>query len=143
MASDTLGHHYNELPGVPIELLVCTRCYTVQGLALAEGVTCQTRAADNDQRENAMAGMLAAVEYARTMHGGLAGQVDAADVQEGLDFITADAARGQLDVLGSLASITLRAAELTCLVIDGMTVPKFLDMLETEIYAGATGRPES
>lgn len=87
---------------------------------------------ETDAEVNALAGMRAAIEYARTMHGGMAGQLDVAAVQEGLDFIAADAIRGGLDIIGAMSSITLRAASLACSLSDQLTVPMFLDLLEAE-----------
>jgi hypothetical protein len=55
-----------------------------------------------------------------------------AEDQAALESIRADAERGRLDLTGALAAITLRAASLAASVIDGMTVPKFLDLLEAE-----------
>lgn len=137
MASDTLGHHYNELPGIPVELLACDRCGTTQQQAMTSGIACQ-----GEQQAHALAGMLAAIEYARTMHGGMAGQLDVAAVQEGLDFIAADAIQGQLDILGALTAITLRAASLASNVT-GISVPAFLDKLQSELTGGPAPSPGS
>lgn len=133
MASDTLGHHYDEQPGVPLELLACTNCGTTQQQAMT-GIPCQPPMGDDEQREYALAGLLAAAEYTRIQYTGMAGQGgDLLGVQEALEDVRADAQRGQLDLLGSLASITLRAASLAASVVDGMTVPRFLDLLDAEI----------
>jgi hypothetical protein len=88
----------------------------------------------DEKHVNALAGMAAAIEYARTMHGGMAGQLDPAGVQQGLDFIAADCMRAfpPLDILGALASITLRAAQKS-VNLTGGTVPQFLDELEAEL----------
>lgn len=136
MATDTFGHHYDEQPGEPVELAACTRCGTPQRQALQLAAPCpgsRPMGAD-EQREHALAGMLAAVEYTRIQYSGMAGQGgDLTGVQQALEDVRADAERGQLDVLGALAAITLRAASLASSVIDGMTVPKFLDLLEAEV----------
>ena len=126
MASDSYGHRYDE--DQPI--LTCTRCGIAQAAVTEHAIPCAGDPAE--QRVNAVAGMLAAAEYCRTMHGGMAGGIDPADVQQGLDFIRADCERGQLDILGALASVTLRAASLAAAAVPGMTVESFLDLLEAE-----------
>lgn len=96
----------------------------------------------DEQRARALAGMAAAIEYARTMHGGMAGELYPAAVQEGLDLIAADCAQARppLDILGSLAAITLRAATLACQASAAawpdqppLTIPQFLNELEREL----------
>jgi hypothetical protein len=125
MSVDILGHRYDDQP-IP----VCTRCGIAQ-IAVTEHKT-PCPGTPGEQRADALAGMLAAVEYARTMFGGMAGGIDPAGVQEGLDFIRADCERGRLDILGALASVTLRAASLASATVPGMTVESFLDLLEAE-----------
>lgn len=98
--------------------------------------------ATDEQHAQALAGMLAAVEYCRIQHTSMAdlGQLPpgetmstqlAAD-QAALYSIEEDCKRGNIDLTGALAAITLRAASLASSVIDNMTVPKFLDLLDAE-----------
>lgn len=136
MASDTYGHRYDEGQAV----LTCARCGIAQAAVTEHGIPCPGD--PGEQRANALAGMFAAIEYARTMFGGMAGGIDPVDVQQGLDFIAADCVRGKLDILGSLASITLRAAQKSVMVT-GATVPQFLDDLEAELRGGMPPGSES
>jgi hypothetical protein len=91
----------------------------------------------DEQHVYALAGMFAAIEYARVQHTGMSGAAAVADVQAALNAIAADCERGNLDILGSLATLTLRAATLACQASAAaghpMTVPEFLDELEREL----------
>ena len=136
MASDTFGHRYDEDQPV----LTCTRCGIAQAAVTEHGILCPGDR--GEQRANAVAGMLAAVEFCRAMYGGLAFGIDPVQVQEVLDFIRADCERGGLDLAGSVASITVRAAEKSR-VFTGVSVPEFLDELEAEIRGGMPPGPQS
>lgn len=95
----------------------------------------------DDAAASALGGMLAAVEYCRVQHTSMATRAQSpepmlarlAEDVSALEAIRADCERGGLDLTGALASITLRAASLAASVIDGMTVPSFLDLLEAEV----------
>lgn len=85
--------------------------------------------------------MLAAVEYLRVQFASMATRNNApepmlarlAEDQATLYAIEEDCKRGDLDIVGAMSAVTLRAASLATSVVDGMTVPKFLDLLEAEI----------
>lgn len=91
----------------------------------------------DDAHVHAVAGMLAAVEYARIQHAGMSGAADVAAVQAALDAIAADCRRGGLDILGALATVALRAAQLACQASAAaghpLAVPQFLNELEAEL----------
>jgi hypothetical protein len=97
----------------------------------------------DEAHAHAIGGKLAAIEYCRVMHTILttlpAGQPGLAEIralvenQLALDGIEADCGKGDLDLLGALATITVRAASLASSVVDGMTPGKFFDMLEAEL----------
>jgi hypothetical protein len=101
----------------------------------------------DEQHVQALAGMLAAVEYARIQHTGMEQKHQAGDPAgagraqvlsaASLYAVEEDCKRGDLDLLGSLAGVTLRAATLACqastVAGQPMTVPEFLDELEAEL----------
>lgn len=97
---------------------------------------------DDPRAAAALGGMLAAVAYCRTQYSVMATRASTpeptlgllADGAATLDAIRADCERGGLDLTGALAAITLRAASLAASVVDGMTVPRFLDLLEAELH---------
>ena len=95
----------------------------------------------DDPRANVLAGMRAAIECCRIQHTGmaqageLAGEAalrSQAVAAAALEAARRDADRAGLDLDGALIAITIRAASLASAVIDGMTVPKFLDLLDAE-----------
>jgi hypothetical protein len=97
---------------------------------------------DHDAAAKALGGMLAAVEYLRVQFASMATRSSApepmlarlAEDQAALYAIEEDCKRGDLDLTGAMAAVTLRAASLAASVVDGMTVPKFLDLLEAETH---------
>lgn len=91
----------------------------------------------DEAHAHALAGMLAAIEYARVQHAGMSGAAALDGVQTALDGIRADCERGQLDLAGALASITLRAATLACQASEAagkpLTIGEFLDEVQAEL----------
>ena len=95
----------------------------------------------DDPRAAALAGMRAAIECCRIQHTGMAQGAELAGeaalrsqavAAAALEAARRDADRAGLDLDGALIAITLRAASLASAAIDGMTIPKFLDLLEAE-----------
>lgn len=99
--------------------------------------------APDEMNANARNGMLAAAECCRIQHTAMAQALQAGSEQERLSAqaagraavlsARADAGTAGLDLEGALIAVTLRAASLAASVVDGMTVPKFLHMLEAEV----------
>jgi hypothetical protein len=101
----------------------------------------------DDQHVQALAGNLAAVEYARIQHAGMKQAREAKNQAEAerarvlsaasLYAIEEDCKRGNIDLTGGLAAITVRAATLACQASTAaghpMTVPEFLDELEADL----------
>jgi hypothetical protein len=87
---------------------------------------------DDEKHAHAAGGMLAAVAYTRIQLAGMCGSLPLAAAQAELDAIAADCTEGNLDLLGALSSIALRAAQLHANVT-GISAEEFLDGLEREI----------
>ena len=93
-----------------------------------------------DPHEHALAGLHAAIEYARVQYAGMSGAAPVADVQAALEAIRNECAAGGFDILGALATISLRAATLACYASAAawpdrqpLTIAQFLAELESEL----------
>lgn len=91
---------------------------------------------DHDPLADAITGMHTAIEYARVQYHVMSGAVDVADAQYVLEVIRDECAQLNLDLTGSLAAITLRAATLACQASTAaghpMAIEDFLDAIERE-----------
>ncbi len=90
-----------------------------------------------DDHAHVIGGMFAAIECARLMDHARTGQIDPAAAQAGLELVRADCIRGGLDIMGSLATIGVRAGVLACQASEAaghpLTVQQFLDELQAEL----------